>query len=185
MPRRGAGERPAAGAEPAGGTRPDDGRIDLPVARGRLAGLLAAALAFTAGCAFALAGGGGAVRAGLLGIGLAFFGLGALAALRDLLRRDPVLSVSAYGLFDRRLSTDWIPWSALDWISEVDMGRQGFLCLHPRADRAAALPWTRRARLTAALNRVLGGGYWLPGQGVRGGLPAIRDAVARARRGRR
>lgn len=186
MPNRpAAGERPrpprSASREPA----PDAGRIDLPVARWRLTGLLAAAVAFVAGTAFALVSGTGPVGAAVLVFGGAFFGLGALVILRDLLRRGPVVSVSAHGLFDRRLSTDWIPWSALDHVGEAGIGDQAFLCLHPRADRAASLPWTRRARLTARLNRILGGGYWLPGQGVQGGIPAVRDAVARARGRRR
>ena len=91
-----------ASREPA----PDAGRIDLPVARLRLTGLLAAAVAFIAGTAFALVSGTGPVGAAVLVFGGAFFGLGALVILRDLLRRGPVVSISAHGLFDRRLSTD-------------------------------------------------------------------------------
>jgi hypothetical protein len=180
-----AGERPGPSRGPARVPAPDAGRIDLPAARWRLTGLLAVAIVFLAGIAFALASGAGIVGASVLVFGGAFFGLGALVILRDLLRRGPVVSVSAHGIFDRRLSTDWIPWSALDHVGESGIGAQAFLCLYPRADRAAALPWTRRARLTARLNRILGNGYWLPGQGVQGGIPAILDAMARARGRRR
>ncbi|MGU3538043.1 hypothetical protein [Methylobacterium sp. A54F] len=181
--RRAASERPPRGAprEPV----PDEGRIDLPVARRRLLGLFAAAAVFIAGIVFTLASGAGPVAAVVLVGGGAFFGLGALAALRDLLRRGPVVSVSAHGILDRRLSTDWIPWSALDHVSEAGIGAQAFLRLHPRADRDATLPWTRRARLTARLNRILGGGYWVPGQGVQGGIPAILNAMAQVRGRRR
>ena len=183
--RRVVGERPRPSRGPAWEPAPDEGRIDLPVARWRRTGLLAAAAALIAGSAFTLLSGAGVIGAVVLVSGGAFFGLGFLAILRDLLRRGPVVSVSAHGIFDRRLSTDWIPWSALDHVSESGIGAQAFLCLYPRADRTAALPWTRRARLTARLNRILGGGYWLPGQGVQGGMPAILDAMARARGRRR
>ncbi len=180
-----AGERPRPSRGPAREPAPDEGRIDLPVARWRLTGLLAAAAVLIAGTAFAFVSGTGPVGTAVLVFGGAFFGLGAVAILRDLLRRGPVVSVSAHGIFDRRLSTDWIPWSALDHVSESGIGAQAFLCLHPRADRLASLPWTRRARLTARLNRILGGGFWLPGQGVQGGIPAILDAMAQARGRRR
>lgn len=183
--RRGGGERSRPPCGPARDSVPDEGRIDLPAARGRLTGLLAAAALFIGGAAFALASGAGPVGKAVLVFGGVFFGLGALVILHDLLRRGPVVSVSAHGIFDRRLSTDWIPWSALDRIGETGIGAQAFLCLYPRADRRASLPWTRRARLTARLNGILGGAYWLPGQGVRGGIPAILDAMAQVRGRRR
>lgn len=178
---RGGGERSRPPRGPARDFVPDEGRVDLPAARGRLTGLMAAAALFIAGAAFALASGTGPVGTAVLVFGGAFFGLGALVILHDLLRRGPVVSVSAPGIFDRRLSTDWIPWSALDHIGETGIGAQAFLCLYPRADRGASLPWTRRARL----NGILGGGFWLPGQGVRGGIPAILDAIAQVRGRRR
>lgn len=137
--RRGGGERSRPPRGPARDFVPDEGRVDLPAARGRLTSLLAAAL-FIAGAAFALAFGTGPVGTAVLVFGGAFFGLGALVILRDLLRRGPVVSVSAHGIFDRRLSTDWIPWSALDHIGETGIGAQAFLCLYPRANRGPPCP---------------------------------------------
>ncbi|WP_245930865.1 hypothetical protein [Methylobacterium radiodurans] len=78
-----AGERPGPSRglsrEPASG----EGRFDLPMGRRRLTGLLAAV------------SGIGAI---VLVVGGAFLALGALAILRDLLRRGPVVpAVSAHG----------------------------------------------------------------------------------------
>ncbi|KAA0116671.1 hypothetical protein CIW48_27440 [Methylobacterium sp. P1-11] len=101
-----AGERPGPSRRPVREPAPDEGRIDMPVARWRLTGLLADAVAFIAGIAFALVSGAGVIGASVLVFGGAFLGLGALAILHDLLRHGPVVSVSAHGIFDRRLSTD-------------------------------------------------------------------------------
>ena len=56
-----AGERPGPSRRPAREPAPDEGRIDMPVARWRLTGLLAAAVAFIAGIAFALVSGAGVI----------------------------------------------------------------------------------------------------------------------------
>lgn len=169
---------------------PEAGRIDLPAARMRLFGLLALACLLTAACAWTLwaeSGGrpvvapGGFKQFAVL-CGLALFGLGIPLLLREALRQGPIVSVSAKGLFDRRLSTDWIPWPAILGLDEVGIGKQGFLRLQVRPDLADTLPWTRRGRWTARLNGAYGGGYWIAGQGVRGGVPAIVEAVGRVRR---
>lgn len=166
----------------------DDGTasIDLPAARGRLVGLVLMAGLLTAACAWMLVAethgqpvappGSVEQFAGLCG--LALFGLGLPVLLREALRRGPVVSVSARGIFDRRLSTDWIPWSAITGLDTVGVGRQGFLRLRVRPDRADTLPWTWRGRWSARLNRAYGGGYWIAGQGVRGGVEALCAAVA-------
>lgn len=162
---------------------PDEPRVDLPVARRPLAGLLLGASVFVAAGAWMLAGHPGPVVAGIALLAIAFFGLCGLVALRDLTRRGPVLSVSAYGLFDRRFSTAWIPWSALEGCHVAG----GMLSLAVRPERDAALPLTRRARWTARLNRLVlhprgplaARLYWMPCQGVTGGAEAVAQALAR------
>ncbi|WP_407529193.1 STM3941 family protein [Methylobacterium oryzisoli] len=162
---------------------PDEARVDLPVARRQLAGLLLGAGAFVATGAWMLATRPDPVVAGLGLLAIAFFGLCGLVALRDLVRRGPVLSVSAYGLFDRRFSTEWIPWSALDGCHVAG----GVLSVAVRPERDAALPLTHRARWIARFNRIVlhprdprfASLYWMPCQGVAGGGEAVAEAIAR------
>ncbi|KMO41303.1 hypothetical protein VQ02_06040 [Methylobacterium variabile] len=166
--------------------------IDLPATRLRLAGLLLASGGFAAACAWMLLAAPsspayavpGSLKQFFVACGLVLFGLGIPLVLRELLRRGPVVSVSAEGLFDRRLSTDWIPWHAIAAVDEVAIGRQGFLQLQVRPGLADHLPWTRRGRWHTRLNGLYGGGYWIAGQGVRGGTSAVLDAIARVRANR-
>ncbi|MEH3143803.1 MAG: hypothetical protein PGN34_00220 [Methylobacterium frigidaeris] len=182
-------ERP--GPAPPGAREPsvEARRVDLPVARRPLAGLVLGSAAFAAGGFWILASQPVAVAAPVGVPAVAFFGLCGLVAGRDLVRRGPVLSVSAYGIFDRRLSTGWVPWSALLGLDVTASA----LSVSTRAEDDAALPLTRRARWTAYLNRLAfgprdrraGGPYWLPCQGVAGGGEAVAAAIGHARYGRR
>lgn len=171
---------------------PEEGRVDLASARMRMVGLFLAALVFVGLCVFALvaeptgrrsAEPGSFAQFALIA-GLVLFGVGALAVLRELVRTGPLVSVSPQGIFDRRISNGWIPWSAIASIDEVRVGAQTFLRIEPAPGRDAELPWTRRGRWIARANAGFGGGYWIPGQGVKGGTAAIRDAIAKVRGGR-
>ncbi|WP_156635462.1 STM3941 family protein [Methylobacterium sp. Leaf123] len=164
---------------------PTDARIDLHGSRWRLVGLLLLACGFTAVCLALLflepedgpIVAPGSVEQFILIVGVGFFGLTLPLFLREVLRRGPVVSVSRHGLFDRRLSSDWIPWSAITDLDAVAVGRHHFLRIAVEPDHAAALPWTRRARVSARLNRMYGEGYWLSGQGVEGGIDAVLTAI--------
>ncbi|HEV2544573.1 MAG TPA: STM3941 family protein [Methylobacterium sp.] len=168
-------------------TNPTEARIDLHGSRWRLIGLLLLALGFTALCLALLVFepkdgpivAPGSVEQFILIVGTGFFGLTLPLFVREVLRRGPVVSVSRHGLFDRRLSSDWIPWSAITGLDTVAVGRHRFLRIAVHPDHDAALSWTRRARVSARLNRMYGAGYWLSGQGVEGGFDAVLAAIER------
>ncbi|WP_020179477.1 STM3941 family protein [Methylopila sp. M107] len=74
---------------------------------------------------------------------IAFFALcGVIAGVR-MLRTGPVVSVGPAGIFDRRLSTDWIPWEAIPRVGFVTMRKQQMLVLEPAPGVEAALPLRR------------------------------------------
>ncbi|CAO4167189.1 STM3941 family protein [Methylorubrum aminovorans] len=160
-------------------------RIDLRAARLPLVGLLIIACGFTAiGLVMLIAEPGGkpivapgSFKQFIAFVAVGFFGLCIPVLLREVLRWGPVVSVSRQGLFDRRLSTDWIPWSAISGLDVFTLYRQRFLRIAVLPDRDAALPWTRRARRIARLNGMYGEGYWLSGQGVAGGIDAVLAAI--------
>ncbi|KMO35663.1 hypothetical protein [Methylobacterium aquaticum] len=123
----------------------------------------------------------GSLKQFFVACGLVLFGLGIPVLLRESVRRGPVVSVSPEGVFDRRRSTDWIPWHAIAVVDEIAIGTQGFIQLQVRPGLADHLPWSRRGRWHARLNGMDGGGYWIAGQGVRGGTRAVLDAIAQVR----
>ena len=117
-------------------------------------------------------------------VGVAFFALCAVLMVPKLFQRGPVVSVGPRGIYDRRLSTDWIPWDAIAGITPVRIQRQRMLVLQvdPSADKS--LPWTNRARRMARLNRAFGPyGYWMAATDLRGGFPALAEVIARGQRG--
>lgn len=81
-------------------------------------------------------------------------GLCAARVLRTLLRRGPVVSVAPGEILDRRLSTDWIPWTAARGIATVQIRRRRMIAFEVDPRIAASLPWAKRARRVARLNRV-------------------------------
>ena len=114
-------------------------------------------------------------------VGVVFFGLGAALMVPKLFQRGPVVSVGAQGIYDRRLSTDWIPWSAIIGVAEVAIRRQRMLVLQTDPEADAGLPWTSRARRMARLNQAFGPhGYWMAAADLEGGFKALSGAVGRA-----
>jgi hypothetical protein len=117
-------------------------------------------------------------------VGVVFFGLCAVLMVPKLFQRGPVVSVGPWGIFDRRLSTDWIPWEAIRSVTPVQIQRQRMLVLEvdPKAD--SGLPWTKRARRMARMNRAFGPyGYWMGAADLRGGFPALAEAITGSRQG--
>lgn len=113
---------------------------------------------------------------------IAFFGLCAVLILPKLFQQGSVVSVGPRGIFDRRLSTDWIPWKAIRAITPVQIQRQSMLVLEVDPNADTALPWTNRARRMARVNRAFGPyGYWMGAADLRGGFPALAEAVTRGR----
>ncbi len=47
---------------------------------------------------------------------------------KDLINTNSVVSVGDQGIFDRRISTGWIPWSAIRAVSIVDRSSQKTCC---------------------------------------------------------
>lgn len=112
-------------------------------------------------------------------VGVAFFGLGTVLLVPKLFQRGPVVSVGPRGIYDRRLSTDWIPWEAIRSVTPVQIQRQRMLILNVDPVAEAGLPWTKRARRMARLNRVFGRyGYWVGAADLRGGFPALAQAIS-------
>lgn len=165
--------------------------IDIRRSPLRIVGLLAVSCGFVAvgiGMLYAHPGTGRrAVAPGsfaeLVAYGsIALFGLCAVLLLPKLFQRGPVMSVGPRGIFDRRLSTDWIPWEAIRAITPVQIQRQSMLVLEVDPNADAALPWTNWARRMARVNRAFGPyGYWMAAADLRGGFPALAEAVTRGR----
>lgn len=113
--------------------------------------------------------------------GIAFFGLAAFVAAARLFRTGPTLSVGPRGVFDRRLSTDWIGWDAIQGIGLAEMGRQRWVVLRVDPARYALLPLRRSARWLTRLNGSFLGpsGYGIAATDLRGGFPALKAAFDR------
>lgn len=117
-------------------------------------------------------------------VGFAFFGLCTVLMAPKLFQRGPVVSVGPWGIFDRRLSTDWIPWNAIRSVRPVQIQRQRMLVLEVDPTADAGLPWTKRARRMARMNRAFGPyGYWMGAADLRGGFPALAEAITGSRQG--
>lgn len=163
----------------------NDSRIDIPGSPWRTAALLAGSCLFVAACAALLYFRPRGVEPGSLGelgaiAGIPFFGLCGAVAARWLFRTGPVVSVGPEGVFDRRLTTDWIPWDAIHAVGVWTMNRQKMLVLQIDPDRDAALPLKSGARRMAKLNAGFGmRGYWIGANDLEGGFPALDAAVSR------
>jgi hypothetical protein len=166
--------------------------VDIHRSPLRAAGLFIAACAFTAICAWMIYAHPGtgrrAVTPGSFSefaayVGVVFFGLCAVLMVPKLFQRGPVVSVGPRGIYDRRLSTDWIPWGAITGITPVQIQRQRMLVLEVDPSADASLPWTNQARRMARLNRAFGPfGYWMAAADLRGGFPALAQAITREQR---
>lgn len=157
-------------------------QIDIPASKARSLGLVAMGLCFVGGClAFIVyvrtPPGDFAVFAMYAGIALGLVGVG--GGLRGLLRRGPVVSVGRRGIFDRRVSRDWIPWDAVGSLAVATVQGQSFVMLKPHPDRDASLSITTFARRLARVNAKLGfDGYAIAGTNLVGGFAAVQSAIA-------
>ncbi|MEG9524631.1 MAG: hypothetical protein MIL41_02475 [Hyphomicrobiales bacterium] len=113
--------------------------------------------------------------------GVAFFGLGALVWGLKLFQPDVVVSVSPRGIYDRRLSTDWIQWEMIRTIKPLQFWMSSYYRLEIDPEAAARIHWTKRARFTSWLNIMFGRRYWIGGAELRGGFPALAEAIGRSR----
>ncbi len=113
--------------------------------------------------------------------GVLFFGLGAFVWGLKLFQPDVVVSVGPQGIYDRRLSTDWIPWKTIRAIKPLQFWMSSYYRLEIDPEAAARIHWTRRARFTSWLNIMLGHCYWISGAELIGGFPALAEAIGRSR----
>jgi hypothetical protein len=110
--------------------------------------------------------------------GLIFFPICAVIGLRQALTAGPVVTVGPRGIRDTRLSTDWIPWSAVAGISETSTRGSHFLMLRIDPAFEATMSLTRLARLARRGNAALGyRGYGIAAAGLKGGFDALKRAV--------
>lgn len=160
-------------------------QIDLEGSLLRKAAVLAGSLGFVAVCGgllYARPSAGRPIDAGsfaefALYLGLVVFGFFAIVAAIKLVRSGTVVSVGPRGVFDRRLSSDWISWDTIQAVSEAEMNRQRWLALHIDPARDASLPIRTRARILARLNEPLGfPGYPISPTELKGGFPALVEA---------
>jgi hypothetical protein len=89
-------------------------------------------------------------------VGIAFFGLCALAGARQLFRTEPVLEIDQAGILWRRWSDQIIPWSAIAGMSVLHIRRQRSLTLTLFAPEN--FPGKGLMGLLAGPNRAMSGG---------------------------
>lgn len=111
---------------------------------------------------------------------------GAVWSIWKAFQTGPVVSVSREGLFDRRVSTAPIPWSAIVAIKDFRMRGQATIAsviVDPAQE--AELPLLPVARRNARICGTLYGqhGYWVPTADLIGGRPALDAALMRFRPG--
>lgn len=172
----------------------DAGEIDLFASPWRMLAICLGSLAFVATCLWIVtahpeagrrSAAPGSFTEFVAVVGIVFFGLTALVSGRRLFRRGPVVSVGPRGLYDRRLSTDWIAWDAIAAVAESGMMDQRWLTVLFDPAREASLPIRITAKAVARINQAFGfTGYQISATELRGGFPALWDAV-RAMRKRR
>lgn len=114
------------------------------------------------------------VCAGFFGFCAALWGL-------KLFQSDPVVSVGSRGIYDRRLSTDWIPWEAIRVIKPAQFWMSSYYRLEIDPEASARIQWTRRARFASWLNSMFGRRYRISGAELSGGFPALAEAIGCSR----
>ncbi|MFC3691472.1 STM3941 family protein [Chenggangzhangella methanolivorans] len=161
-------------------------QIDLEKSALRLLALKGGAWGFVALCGVLLHLRPAGVEPGSLNeftlyAGVLFFGACAIVATVRFFRRGPVVSVGRQGVFDRRLSNDWIPWDAVTAVGKADLGARKSIVLAIDPAREPALPFTKAARRLAKINAATVGvtGYWMSATELSGGFPALDAAIAR------
>lgn len=90
-------------------------------------------------------------------VGMLLFGACTLLAFwRAFTTRGPVVTITREGIRDRRIATDFIPWSAVNDITIWKQNRQRFIVLAVDPAVEATLNLSRMARWTRNANRSLG-----------------------------
>lgn len=161
----------------------DGGQVDFYTSPWRSLGIVALGLGFLAGCgAYLLYAGAAPASFAAFAMygGLLLGAAGVVAGLRNAGRRGPVVSVGPAGIFDRRVSRDWLPWTAIVSISSATIQGNSFLMLEVDPAQDAALPITPWARRLATMNARIGyPGYAVAATALVGGFPALLDSVQR------
>lgn len=115
--------------------------------------------------------------------GLCIFSLYGITLALRLAKFGAVVSIGEEGIFDRRLSTDWIPWSAILDINIIEgKARQG-LIFRLNQNQNAVLPLRRNAVevLRTSTTRAPSE-FWVAADNLKGGFGALFTAVDRFRR---
>lgn len=136
-----------------------DYRLEIYPSRGRMAALAAAAGVFVALClAMAAQAGTDADTSWGVGvvavIGIAFFGLGVVYALRRLIQRTPALLVDATGVHDRAslIAAGTISWDNIAAVDASSFGAQRMLTVAVHDTQAVLDRHSGLSRLLLALN---------------------------------
>ena len=75
-------------------------------------------------------------------VGVVFFKTCTVPTIPNLFQREPVVSIGPRGIYDRRHSTDWMPWKAITRITSGQIRRQRRLALEIVSSADASLPRT-------------------------------------------
>jgi hypothetical protein len=155
--------------------------VELRHAWPRTLGIVAIGLGFVAApVAYLIWGpaGRGSFAEFVMYVGILFGAVCTLMALRTLAQRGPVVSIGPQGVFDRRLSTDWVPWSAVAAISTAAVNNQRFVMLELNPEAEASLPLKRSARTLSRMNAGMGlTGYAISATTLAGGFDALEAAI--------
>lgn len=163
-------------------------QIDIEVSRLRTAGIFLGILSFCVGPAwliyahpasfFARVPPGSFVEF-VLWADVPLFGIAAARMSPMLFRSGALVSIGPKGIFDRRLSTDWIPWTAIQDVGRIEIKRRRAIAIMLAPHMVPSLPLLERRR-KAALRDILGpSGFLLWGVDLKGGFKALDAAVAR------
>ncbi|WP_043748961.1 hypothetical protein [Methylobacterium nodulans] len=109
--------------------------------------------------------------------GMAFFGIYMIIMGVELFRMGVVVSVGRRGIFDRRVSTDWISWDKIHNVRVMGIKQRG-LIFRLNQNAGSALPVRK---IAVNVVRVSGSGapreLWIEADRLEGGSKALRDAV--------
>jgi hypothetical protein len=107
-----------------------------------------------------------------------FFALCALLGLRQALTDGPIVSVGPQGVRDTRISTEWIPWSAITGVSATSLTGTRYLVLRldPGFEATMSLTWVAYVNRRASV--VLGReGHAIHAVGLSGNFRALQRAL--------
>jgi hypothetical protein len=140
-------------------------------------------LAFVAVCAWILYLGlapHGSFKEALIWLGIPFFGLCGVMALRGMRDSRVILSISPGGIRDLRVSEDLIPWRAVRGMRLQQVQKQSFVMLDLDPADEKTLRLTRLASWTKPMNAAIGfHGLCVNPAGLDGSLDDILAALER------